>query len=140
METNETKISKVNHIAIAVRDIKSAKKSWEKSLGCKVSKICELPDHGVKVLFITFSNIKIELIEPLGDNSPIEKFFKKNQKGGIHHICLEVNNISKAINTVVKNDVEILGDGQAKTGAHGKPVVFLNPASFSGTLIELEEV
>ena len=140
METNETKINKVNHIAIAVRDIKSAKKSWEQSLGCKVSEIRELPDHGVKVLFITFSNIKIELIEPLGNNSPIEKFLVKNPKGGVHHICLEVNNINKTIDKVVNNDVEILGDGSSKTGAHGKPVVFLNPSSFSGTLIELEEI
>ena len=140
METTETKLNKVNHIAIAVSDIKSAKKSWEKSLGCNVSEIKELPDHGVKVLFITFSNIKIELIEPLGNNSPIEKFLAKNPKGGIHHICLEVNNINKAMDKIVNNGVEILGDGSVKTGAHGKPIIFLNPSYFSGALIELEEI
>ena len=140
METTETKINKVNHIAIAVKDIKSAKKAWEQSLGCHVSEIKELPDHGVKVLFITFSNIKIELIEPLGNGSTIEKFLVKNPKGGIHHICLEVNNINKAKDKVVNNGVNILGDGSAKIGAHGKPVIFLNPSDFSGTLIELEEV
>ena len=139
MKATETKINKVNHIAIAVKDINSAKKNWEQSLGCNVGKIKELPEHGVKVLFISFQNIKIELIEPLGDNSPIEKFLDKNPKGGIHHICLEVNDINKAKEKIVKHGTNILGDGSVKTGAHGKPVIFLNPSDFSGTLIELEE-
>ena len=140
MKTLKASVDKVNHIAIAVKDIEKAKKVWEKILGCNISKKTELPEHGVKVIFITFSNIKIELIEPLGKNSPIKKFLNKNPKGGIHHICLEVDNINLAKDDLVNHGVKILGDGQVKTGAHGKPVVFLNPSDISGTLVELEEV
>ena len=139
MKTVKTSIDKVNHIAIAVNNINSAKKIWEKTLGCKISEVTELPDHGVKVMFITFSNIKIELIEPLGENSPINKFLNKNPKGGIHHICLEVDNIQKIKEKIETNGVNILGNGKVKIGAHGKPVLFLDPSDISGTLLELEE-
>ena len=140
MKTPESSIDKVNHIAIAVNNISSAKKIWEKTLGCKVSEVRELPEHGVKVIFITFSNMKIELIEPLGKKSPIKKFLKKNPNGGIHHICLEVNDIKKTRKNITNNGVRVLGDGKINTGAHGKPVLFLNPSDVSGTLIELEEI
>ena len=97
-------------------------------------------DHGVKVVFIELPNTKIELLEPLGENSPIEKFLEKNKKGGIHHICFEVEDIDHAILRLKKDGATVLGDGKAKIGAHGKPVIFLHPKDFNGTLIELEEV
>ena len=140
MKTPETSIDKVNHIAIAVNNIEKAKMIWQNTLGCNVSKVTELPEHGVKVMFITFSNIKIELIEPLGKNSPIENFLHKNPNGGIHHVCLEVDDINKVKQKIINNGVKILGDGEVKNGAHGKPVLFLNPSDISGALIELEEV
>ncbi len=139
MKNNKNKIDKVNHIAIAVNDIKTAGKVWSKTLGCNVSKIKELPEHGVKVIFVKFLNLKIEFIEPLGRNSPIKKYLSKNPNGGIHHICFEVKDINKAKEQVLQNGVKILNDGLIKNGAHDKPVIFLNPSDFTGTLVELEE-
>tara|TARA_S200000501_G_C20601228_1_gene646028 strand:- start:75 stop:479 length:405 start_codon:yes stop_codon:yes gene_type:complete len=133
-------LEKVNHIAIAVPLLSEAILSYRNSFNCKVSKIIELPDHGVITAFINLPNTNIELLEPLGDNSPIKKFLKKNKKGGIHHICYEVKDINLAIKNLKKNNCVILGDGIPRAGAHGKPVIFIHPNNFNGTLIELEQI
>ena len=109
-------------------------------LGVKISSPIDQIDHGVKVVFIELPNTKIELLEPLGEKSPIENFLEKNKKGGIHHICFEVEDINSAILSLEKDGATVLGDGEAKIGAHGNPVIFLHPKDFNGTLIELEEV
>ena len=133
-------IGKLNHIAIAVPDIKEAADQYRNIFGAKVSEEVEQPDHGVTTVFIDLGNIKIELLEVLGENSPIQKFIDKNPKGGMHHICLEVENINDAIEKLNTHEVSITGTGKSKIGAHGKPVVFLHPKDCNGTLIELEEV
>ena len=133
-------IGKLNHIAIAVPNIKSASDIWEKALGAKISAPQTLTEHGVRVVFVESPNTKIELLEPLNENSPISRFLEKNPNGGMHHICYEVNNIKLASKKLEAVGAKILGDGQPKIGAHGKPVIFLNPKDFSGTLIELEEI
>ncbi len=130
---------KVNHIAIAVPNIEKAALSWEKALGMEKSEVIVLKDHGVKVVFLEFANLKIELLEPLNNESPITKFLKKNPKGGIHHICFEIKNIRDTIKVLKEKKINILGDGNPKTGAHEKPVIFLHPNDLSGTLVELEE-
>ena len=140
MTENKNNKKKLNHIAIAVSDVVQASKIWRDNLGCIISEVHELPEHGVKVIFVEFSNIKIELLEPIDKNSPISNFLEKNTKGGIHHICCEVKDISKVKKNFAKNNIRILGDGSPKTGAHGNPVIFLNPTDTNGTLIELEEV
>ena len=109
-------------------------------MGVKISAPQDQFEHGVRVVFIELPNTKIELLEPLGENSPVEKFLEKNKKGGIHHICFEVEDIDHAILRLEKDGATVLGDGKAKIGAHGKPVIFLHPKDFNGTLIELEEV
>ena len=134
---NENK--KINHIAIAVPDVKEAALKWQQALNMKKSEIIILEEHGVKVVFLEFSNLKIELLEPLNDKSPISKFLEKNPKGGMHHICFEVEKITETINALKNKNINILGDGNPKIGAHNKPVVFLHPNDLSGTLIELEE-
>ena len=134
---NENK--KINHIAIAVPDIKEAALKWQQALNMKKSEIMILEEHGVKVVFLEFSNLKIELLEPLDNESPISKFLEKNPKGGMHHICFEVEKISETINSLKNKNINILGDGNPKIGAHDKPVVFLHPNDLSGTLVELEE-
>ena len=134
---NENK--KINHIAIAVPDIKEAAFKWQQALNMKKSEIIILEEHGVKVVFLEFSNLKIELLEPLNDKSPISKFLEKNPKGGMHHICFEVEKITETINALKNKNINILGDGNPKIGAHNKPVVFLHPNDLSGTLVELEE-
>ncbi len=134
---NENK--KINHIAIAVPDIKEAALKWQQALNMKKSEIIILEEHGVKVVFLEFSNLKIELLEPLDDKSPISKFLEKNPKGGMHHICFEVEKITETINALKNKNINILGDGNPKIGAHNKPVVFLHPNDLSGTLVELEE-
>ena len=134
---NENK--KVNHIAIAVPDVKEAALKWQQALNMKKSEIIVLEEHGVKVVFLEFSNLKIELLEPLNNESPISKFLEKNPKGGMHHICFEVEKISETINSLKNKQINILGDGNAKIGAHDKPVVFIHPNDLSGTLVELEE-
>ena len=133
-------IGKLNHIAIAVPDIKEAADQYRNIFGAKVSEEVEQPDHGVTTVFIDLGNTKIELLEVLGEDSPIQKFIDKNPKGGMHHICLEVENINDAIEKLNTHEVSITGTGKPKIGAHGKPVVFLHPKNCNGTLIELEEV
>ena len=133
-------IGKLNHIAIAVPNIKAAADQYRNIFGAKVSEEVEQPDHGVTTVFIDLGNTKIELLEVLGEDSPIQKFIDKNPKGGMHHICLEVENINDAIEKLNTHEVSITGTGKPKIGAHGKPVVFLHPKDCNGTLIELEEV
>ena len=133
-------IGKLNHIAIATPNLDEATKTYANILGVKISTSLDQFEHGVRVVFIELPNTKIELLEPLGENSPIEKFLEKNKKGGIHHICFEVEDIDHAILRLKKDGATVLGDGKAKIGAHGKPVIFLHPKDFNGTLIELEEV
>ena len=133
-------IGKLNHIAIATPNLDKAIRTYKDILGAKISAPLDQIEHGVKVVFIEIPNTKIELLEPLGENSPIENFLEKNKKGGIHHICFEVEDIDSAILRLKKEGATVLGDGKAKIGAHGKPVIFLHPKDFNGTLIELEEV
>jgi methylmalonyl-CoA/ethylmalonyl-CoA epimerase len=133
-------IGKLNHIAIATPNLDEATKTYANLLGVKISAPQDQFEHGVRVVFIELPNTKIELLEPLGENSPVEKFLEKNKKGGIHHICFEVEDIDHAILRLEKDGATVLGDGKAKIGAHGKPVIFLHPKDFNGTLIELEEV
>ena len=133
-------IGKLNHIAIAVPNINEAAEQYRSIFGAKVSEPVEQPDHGVTTIFIDLGNTKIELLQVLGEDSPIEKFMDKNPKGGMHHICLEVEDINQAVEKLNTHEVAITGTGKPRTGAHGKPVVFLHPKSCNGTLIELEEV
>ena len=140
MSKKVSNIGRLNHIAIAVPDIDKASNAWEKALGAKISSLQTLPEHGVKVVFIEAPNTKVELLEPLDQNSPISKFLLKNPNGGMHHICYEVEDILTASKKLILSGAKILGDGTPRIGAHGNPVIFLNPSDFSGTLIELEEV
>tara|TARA_B100000482_G_scaffold191561_1_gene177029 strand:+ start:877 stop:1293 length:417 start_codon:yes stop_codon:yes gene_type:complete len=133
-------IGKLNHVAIAVPDLSMAMKLYEGTLGAIVGEPKDEPDHGVTVVFINLPNTKIELLHPLGSNSPIEKFLEKNPAGGIHHICYEVADIISAREKLISNGAHILGSGEPKIGAHGNPVLFLHPKDFNGCLIELEEV
>ena len=135
----ENKNKKVNHIAIAVPNVQEAAIKWQQALNIKKSEIIVLEKHGVKVVFLEFSNLKIELLEPLDNESPISKFLEKNPKGGMHHICFEVEKITETINSLKNKNINILGDGNPKIGAHDKPVVFIHPNDLSGTLVELEE-
>ena len=133
-------IGRLNHIAIAVPDIEKASFIWTNALGANITSTQSLPEHGVKVVFIESPNTKVELLEPLTNQSPISKFLEKNPNGGMHHICYEVPNLENAAKKLKSVGAKILGDGLPKTGAHGNPVIFLNPGDFSGTLIELEEI
>ena len=135
-----SEIGRLNHIAIAVPNIQKASFFWKNALGAKISSTQSLPDHGVKVVFIESLNTKVELLEPLTNQSPISKFLEKNPNGGMHHICYEVSNLENAAKKLQSVGAKILGDGLPQIGAHGNPVVFLNPVDFSGTLIELEEI
>ena len=135
----ENKNKKINHIAIAVPNVKEAALKWQQALNMKKSEIIVLEEHGVKVVFLEFSNLKIELLEPLNNESPISKFLEKNPKGGMHHICFEVEKITETINSLKNKNINILGDGNPKIGAHDKPVIFIHPNDLSGTLVELEE-
>ena len=132
-------IGRLNHVAIAVRDIAKATAIYRDTLGASVSQAVPQPDHGVTTVFITLPNTKIELLEPLGADSPIAKFLDRNPDGGIHHICYEVDDILAARERLKREGARILGDGEPKMGAHGKPVLFLHPKDFSGTLVELEQ-
>ncbi|SRR6056297_201529 len=132
-------IGRLNHVAIAVKDIAAATATYRDTLGGKVSDAVPQPDHGVTTVFVTLPNTKIELLEPLGDNSPIAKFLERNTDGGIHHLCYEVDDIVAARDRLVSEGARVLGDGEPKTGAHGKPVLFLHPKDFCGTLVELEQ-
>ena len=135
----ENKNKKINHIAMAVPNVKEAAVKWQQALNMKKSEIIILEEHGVKVVFLEFSNLKIELLEPLDNESPISKFLERNPKGGMHHICFEVEKITETINSLKNKNINILGDGNPKIGAHDKPVVFLHPNDLSGTVVELEE-
>jgi methylmalonyl-CoA/ethylmalonyl-CoA epimerase len=133
-------IGRLNHVAIAVRDIDAASKIYRDTLGADVSGRVPLPEHGVTTVFVTLPNTKIELLEPLGENSPIAKFLERNADGGIHHMCYEVDDIIAARDHLTGKGARVLGDGTPKIGAHGKPVLFLHPKDFCGTLVELEQV
>lgn len=133
-------LGRVNHIAIAVPDLGIATTMYRDTLGARVSQAQALPEHGVTVVFVEFPNTKVELLEPLGPDSPIAAFLEKNPSGGMHHICYEVDDIVAARDTLKAAGARVLGDGNPKTGAHGKPVLFLHPKDFNGTLIELEQV
>jgi methylmalonyl-CoA/ethylmalonyl-CoA epimerase len=132
-------IGRLNHVAIAVRDIAKATKIYRDTLGAQVSDQVAQPAHGVTTVFVNLPNTKIELLEPLGDNSPIAKFLERNPDGGIHHICYEVSDIRAARDALKAGGARVLGDGEPRTGAHGKPVLFLHPKDFCGTLVELEQ-
>ncbi len=132
-------IGRLNHVAIAVKDIRAASEVYKRKLGAEVSEIVPQPEHGVSTVFITLPNTKIELLEPLGENSPIAKFLERNPDGGIHHICYEVDDILAARDQLKATGARVLGDGNPKIGAHGKPVLFLHPKDFLGTLTEIEQ-
>ena len=132
-------IGRLNHVAIAVRDIAKAADVYRKTLGAEVSAVVPQHEHGVSTVFITLPNTKIELLEPLGAESPILKFLERNPDGGIHHICYEVDDIIAARDQLTKQGARVLGSGEPKIGAHGKPVLFLHPKDFCGTLVELEQ-
>jgi methylmalonyl-CoA/ethylmalonyl-CoA epimerase len=133
-------IGRLNHVAIAVPDLQAAAAQYESTLGAKVGLPQDEPDHGVTVVFIELPNTKIELLFPLGEGSPIQNFLDKNPSGGIHHICYEVDDILAARAQLQSQGARVLGSGEPKIGAHGKPVLFLHPKDFTGCLIELEQV
>jgi methylmalonyl-CoA/ethylmalonyl-CoA epimerase len=132
-------IGRLNHVAIAVRDITKAVQVYRDTLGAKVSTVVPQPEHGVNTVFITLPNTKIELLEPLGDHSPIAKFLERNPDGGVHHLCYEVDDIRSARDALKKQGARVLGESEPKIGAHGRPVLFLHPKDFCGTLVELEQ-
>ena len=132
-------IGKLNHVAIAVPDLAAASALYANALGAQVSAPVPQPEHGVSVVFVSLPNSKIELLEPLGPNSPIANFLARNPGGGIHHICYEVDDILAARDRLKATGARVLGDGEPKIGAHGKPVLFLHPKDFNGTLVELEQ-
>ncbi|MGB0798860.1 MAG: methylmalonyl-CoA epimerase [Planktomarina sp.] len=133
-------IGRLNHVAIAVPDLEAASAQYAGTLGANVGAPQDEPDHGVTVVFIELPNTKIELLYPLGDDSPIQKFLDKNPSGGIHHMCYEVEDILAARDQLQASGARVLGSGEPKIGAHGKPVLFLHPKDFNGCLIELEQV
>ncbi len=132
-------IGKLNHVAIAVTDLEAAAGVYREQLGAQVSAIQNLPEHGVSCVFVELPNTRIELLQPLGEGSPIAKFLERHPAGGMHHLCFEVADLPTAIDHLQAGGARVLGDGQPRLGAHGKPVVFLHPGDFSGTLIELEQ-
>ncbi|MEL7347331.1 MAG: methylmalonyl-CoA epimerase [Pseudomonadota bacterium] len=133
-------IGRLNHVAIAVPDLSAATALYRDTLGATVSVPQAEPDHGVTVVFVELPNTKIELLEPLGEGSPIAGFLEKSPSGGIHHVCYEVEDILAARDRLKADGARVLGNGEPKIGAHGKPVLFLHPKDFNGTLVELEEV
>ncbi|MFD2740273.1 methylmalonyl-CoA epimerase [Sulfitobacter aestuarii] len=133
-------IGRLNHVAIAVPDLEAAADLYRNALGAQVGAPQDEPDHGVRVIFIELPNTKIELLNPLGADSPIQGFLDKNPAGGIHHICYEVEDILAARDKLKASGARVLGSGEPKIGAHGKPVLFLHPKDFNGALVELEEV
>lgn len=132
-------IGRLNHVAIAVPDLAAARALYGETLGAAVSTPLDLPDHGVTTVFVTLPNVKLELLYPLGADSPIAGFLAKNPAGGIHHLCYEVDDIEAARDRLRAEGARVLGDGRPRAGAHGKPVLFLHPKDFCGTLIELEQ-
>ncbi len=133
-------IGRLNHVAIVVPDLAAASAIYRDALGAKVTEPEPVPDHGVTTVFIELDNTKIELLHPLGDDSPIASFLAKNPSGGMHHVCYEVEDILSARDRLVAEGARVLGSGEPRIGAHGKPVLFLHPKDFCGTLVELEEV
>jgi methylmalonyl-CoA/ethylmalonyl-CoA epimerase len=133
-------IGRLNHVAIAVPDLDAAVAQYRDALGAEVGAPQDEPDHGVTVVFIALPNTKIELLYPLGEGSPIAGFLEKNPSGGIHHICYEVDDIMAARDKLTATGARVLGSGEPKIGAHGKPVLFLHPKDFNGCLVELEQV
>ena len=132
-------IGRMNHVAIAVPNLELAATHYSQTLGARVSEPQDLPEHGVTTVFVELDNTRIELLHPLGENSPIEKFLRRNPSGGVHHVCYEVADIIAARDRLRIQGARMLGDGEPTIGAHGKPVLFLHPKDFCGTLIELEE-
>lgn len=132
-------IGRLNHVAIAVRDIAKASALYRDTLGARVTAPVDQPAHGVTVVFVELPNTKIEFLQPLGADSPITRFLDKNPDGGIHHVCYEVEDIIAARDHLKSQGARILGDGEPKIGAHDKPVLFLHPKDFNGTLVELEQ-
>lgn len=132
-------LGRLNHIAIAVPDLAAAASRYRDILGANVSVPQPLTEHGVTVVFVDLGNTKVELLEPLGDASPIAAFLERNPSGGMHHICYEVNDIRAARDRLKAQGARVLGDGEPRIGAHGKPVLFLHPKDFDGTLVEIEE-
>ncbi|MBX3580000.1 MAG: methylmalonyl-CoA epimerase [Rhizobiaceae bacterium] len=133
-------IGRLNHVAIAVPDVEAAAVTYRDTLGARVGAPIALPEHGVTVVFVDTGNTKVELMQPLGQASPIAAFLDKNPSGGMHHVCYEVDDIIAARDRLKAAGARVLGDGNPKTGAHGKPVLFLHPKDFFGTLVELEQV
>lgn len=133
-------IGRLNHVAIVVPDLAAASALYSTGLGAKVSAPVDLPEHGVTTVFVLLPNTKIELLHPLGENSPIAGFLVKNPSGGMHHVCYEVTDILAARDHLKAQGARVLGDGEPKIGAHGLPVLFLHPKDFCGTLVELEQV
>jgi methylmalonyl-CoA/ethylmalonyl-CoA epimerase len=132
-------IGRFNHVAIAVPDLAAAAATYRDTLGAEVSAPRAQPEHGVTVAFVTLPNTKVELLEPLGPGSPIAAFLERNPAGGVHHLCFEVDDIIAARERLTAEGARVLGDGAPKLGAHGKPVIFLHPKDFCGTLVELEQ-
>ena len=132
-------IGRLNHVAIAVPDLDAAARTYREVLGAEVSAPQDEPDHGVRVIFVTLSNTKVELLYPLSEASPIAGFLARNPAGGIHHVCYEVSDILAARDRLKAEGARVLGDGEPKIGAHGKPVLFLHPKDFNGALVELEQ-
>lgn len=133
-------IGRLNHVAIVVPDLKAAAAVYRDLLGARVSAPEDLPEHGVTTVFVELPNTKIELLHPLGSDSPIAKFLQSNPAGGMHHVCYEVGDIGLARDLLRKAGARVLGDGEPRIGAHGKPVLFLHPKDFCGTLVELEQI
>jgi methylmalonyl-CoA/ethylmalonyl-CoA epimerase len=132
-------IGRLNHVAVAVKDLEAASRTYRDTLGAKVTAPLPQPEHGVTVVFVNLPNTKIEFLEPLGTDSPIAGFLAKNPDGGIHHLCYEVDDILAARDRLVREGARVLGTGEPRIGAHGKPVLFLHPKDFCGTLVELEQ-
>ena len=132
-------IGRLNHVAIAVKDLAAATALYRDTLGARVSQPLPQPEHGVTVVFVELPNTKVELLEPLGADSPVGKFIERNPDGGIHHICYEVDDIIAARDRLKETGARVLGTGEPRIGAHGKPVIFLHPKDFTGTLVELEQ-
>jgi methylmalonyl-CoA/ethylmalonyl-CoA epimerase len=132
-------IGRLNHVAVAVKDLEAAARTYRDTLGAEVTEPLPQPEHGVTVVFVNLPNTKIEFLEPLGADSPIAGFLAKNPDGGIHHLCYEVDDILAARDRLVREGARVLGTGEPRIGAHGKPVLFLHPKDFCGTLVELEQ-
>ena len=140
MAREASAIGRLNHVALVVPDLAAASATWRDVLGATLSPPQALPEHGVTVVFVELPNTKVELLEPLGDGSPVSRFLEKHAGGGMHHVCFEVHDVRAARDRLVERGARVLGDGEPRIGAHGNPVVFLHPGDLHGTLVELEEV